>query len=74
MDVAEELLRRPVQKSCGLPVHFHPVVRSLQMHHGAVFSEGKGQAVNCAGEPKSMEIDRVCIGEDATYGDNVVAE
>jgi hypothetical protein len=49
-------------------------MRSLQVNHGAESTEGKGQAVNCAGEPKSMEIDRVCIGEDATYGDNVVAE
>ena len=44
------------------------------MYHGAAFAEGKGQAVNCAGEPKSMEIDRVCIGEDATYGDDFIAE
>jgi hypothetical protein len=73
MDVAEELLRRPVQKCCGLPVHFHRVVRSLQMNRGAALAEGKGQPVNCAGEPESMEIDRVCIGEDATYGDDVIA-
>ena len=44
------------------------------MYRGAAFAEGKGQAVNCAGEPKSMEIDRVCIGKDATYGDDFIAE
>lgn len=44
------------------------------MYHGAAFAEGKGQTVNCAGEPKSMEINRVCIGEDATYGDDFIAE
>lgn len=44
------------------------------MYHGAAFAEGKGQAVNCADEPKSMEINRVRIGEDATYGDDFIAE
>jgi hypothetical protein len=44
------------------------------MHHGAAFAEGKSQTVDCAGEPKGMEIDRVCIGEDATYGDDFIAE
>ncbi|BCW68413.1 hypothetical protein NicSoilB4_31760 [Arthrobacter sp. NicSoilB4] len=57
-----------------MSIHFHAVVRSLQMYHGAAFSEGKGQTVNCAGQPKSMEINRVCIGEDATDGDDIIAE
>lgn len=43
------------------------------MHHDAAFAEGKSQAVNCAGYPKYMEIDGVCIGEDATYGDDFIA-
>ena len=73
IDITEELLRRPVQKSCRLPVYFHPVVRSLQVHCGSAFAEGKGQTVNCAGYSKSMEVDRVCISEDATYGDDFIA-
>ena len=44
------------------------------MHHGAAFAEGKGQTVDRAGESKGMEIDGVCIGEDATYGDDFIAE
>jgi hypothetical protein len=73
VDIAEELLRRPIQKSGGLSVHFHPVVRSLQVYYGAAFAERGSQSVNCAREPKGMEIDRVCIGEDATYGDDFIA-
>ena len=74
MDIAEELLCRPVQESCGLPVYFRSVVRSLQVQHGSVFAEGERQAVNCAGYPEGMEVDRVCIGEDATYGDDFIAQ
>ena len=43
------------------------------MHHRSALAEGKSQSVNCAAEPKSMEIDRVCICEDATYGDDFIA-
>ena len=44
------------------------------MNHGAAFAEGKRQAVNCTGYPENMEVDRVCIGEDATYGDDFIAQ
>lgn len=43
------------------------------MHHGPAFAERKSQAVNGAGYPKNMEIDRMCISEDATYGDDFIA-
>jgi hypothetical protein len=44
------------------------------MHHRAAFAERKGQPVDCAGEPEGLEIDRACIGEDATYGDDFIAQ
>ena len=73
VDVAEQLLRRPVQEGSGLQVYFHHMVRSLQMPRSSALAEGKRQAVNGAGYDKGMEVDRVCIGEDATYGDYFVA-
>lgn len=57
-----------------MPVDFNPVVRCIQVHHGSAFAEGKSQSVNRAGYPKNMEVDRVCIGEDATYGDDFIAQ
>ncbi|MFE4833703.1 hypothetical protein ACFRAU_03365 [Arthrobacter sp. NPDC056691] len=73
VDVAKELLRRPVQECSGLSVHFHPVVRSLQLHRGSTLAQGNRQAVNGAGDAKGMKVDRVYIGEGAAYGDHVVA-
>lgn len=43
------------------------------MHRCPAFLEGKGYPVNCAGHAKSMEIDRMCISENPTYGDHFVA-
>jgi hypothetical protein len=43
------------------------------MYYRAAFAERAGQSVNRAGEPNGVEIDRVCIGEDATYSDDFIA-
>lgn len=49
------------------------MVWCIQVNRGSAFAEGKCQSVNCAGYPKYMEVDRVSIGEDATYGDDIIA-
>jgi hypothetical protein len=73
VDIAQELLRRPVQQRRGLPIDFHAVVRCFQVHHDSAFAQRKGQSVNRPRDAKRKEIDRMRISKNASDCDNLVA-
>jgi hypothetical protein len=73
VDIAQELLRRPVQQRRGLPIDFHAVVRCYQVHHDSAFAQRKGQSVNRPRDAKRKEIDRMRISKNASDCDNLVA-
>jgi hypothetical protein len=73
MDVAQELLRRPVEQRAGLPVHFHSMVGRLKVHGDPALTQREGQTVNRPRDAKRIEINRMRIGKNATDCDDVVA-
>jgi hypothetical protein len=73
MDVAQELLRRPVKQRGGLPVHFHSMMGRLKMHGDSTFPQREGQPINRPRDAKHVEIDRMRIGKNATDCDDIVA-